>query len=76
MLASLPAWAQTPSPSPASPPPPRPSGRVSFYMTADDRRPDGSAASTGYEFATSFTFRTPDIDAAGLEACIDRKSVV
>ncbi|OYV99823.1 MAG: hypothetical protein B7X11_05000, partial [Acidobacteria bacterium 37-65-4] len=29
------------------------------------------AASTGYEFATSFTFRTPDIDAAGLEAGID-----
>ena len=63
--ASAPAWAQT------TPPPPRPSGRVSFYTTADMRRPDGAEASTGFEFATSFTFRTPDIDDSGLEAGVD-----
>lgn len=69
-LASLPAQAQT------TPPPPRPSGRVSFYMTADHRRPDGAEATTGFEFATSFTFRTPEIDAAGLEAGIDLRHTV
>jgi hypothetical protein len=63
VVRSLPAHAQTP--------PPRPSGRVSFYLTTDSRRPDGLAASTAFDFATSFTFRTPEIDAAGLEAGID-----
>jgi hypothetical protein len=65
VLTSLPASAQTAAP------PPRPNGRVSFYMTSDMRRPDGAEASSSFEFATSFTFRTPDIDASGLEAGID-----
>lgn len=56
-----------------TPPKPRPSGRMSFYLTADQRRPDGAESTTGYEFATSFTFRTPEIDAAGLEAGIDMR---
>jgi hypothetical protein len=67
VLTPMPALAQSTAP------PPRPSGRISFYMTADNRRPDGTAASTSFDFATSFTFRTPEIDAAGLEAGIDMR---
>ena len=66
-LAPTSLWGQTLTPAP------RPSGRISFYMTADQRHPDASEATTGFEFATSFTFRTPEIDAAGLEAGIDMR---
>lgn len=64
LVAAAPSWAQ-------SPPSPRPDGRVSFYVTTDRRSADGEAARTGFEFATAFTFRTPDIDGAGIDAGID-----
>lgn len=65
--------AQAQAQVPTTPKPPRATGRVSFYLTADHRRPDSSEASTGFEFATSFSLRTPEIDAAGLEAGIDMR---
>jgi len=59
---SAPAWAQQA---------PRPTGRVSFYATTDQRRPEGGAAEGTFEFATSVTFRTPEIEHSGFEVGVD-----
>ena len=61
LAASVPSWAQSP----------RPYGRVSFYLTADRRSPKGGESKTGFESATAFTFRTPDVDSSGIDAAID-----
>jgi len=63
LLASTPAWAQTSRP--------RPTGRVSFYATTDLRNPKAGESESAGEFATSVTFRTPDVDLKGLEVGID-----
>jgi hypothetical protein len=55
----------------AQAPAPRPTGRVSFYVTTDLRRPDGSEASANADFATSFTFRTPEMERQSLDVGID-----
>ena len=57
--------------SQTSAPAPRPNGRVSVYLTSDTRTPTGSPTSQGFDVATSFTFRTPDVDASGLDAGVD-----
>lgn len=59
-----PSWAQSSSP-------PRPDGRVSFYVTTERRTGDGGEPRTGFDFATAFTFRTPEVDDAGLDAGVD-----
>ena len=59
------------SPSSAQSPPPKPDARVSFYVTTDRRSPKDTEGGTTFDFATSFTFRTPDLDAGGLDAGID-----
>ena len=50
---------------------PRPYGRVSFYVTADQRSPKEGESKTGFESATAVTFRTPDVDNSGFEAALD-----
>lgn len=50
---------------------PRPYGRVSFYLTADQRSPKDGESKTGFESATALTFRTPDVDSSGVEAAVD-----
>jgi hypothetical protein len=63
LIAATPTWAQSAAP--------KPDGRVSFYMTTTRRSPEGGEAKTGFDFATSFTFRTPEVDSRGLEAGVD-----
>lgn len=61
LASTVPSWAQSP----------RSYGRVSFYLTADQRSPKDGESKTGFESATSLTFRTPDVDSSGVEAAID-----
>lgn len=63
LLAASPASGQSPAP--------RPDARVSFYVTTDRRSPKDMNGDTTFDFATSFTFRTPDLDASGLDVGID-----
>lgn len=65
VLSASSARAQTPAAAP------RPSGRVSFYVTSDVRRPDQGEASSSADFSTSFTFKTPDVDRRSLDVGID-----
>ena len=50
---------------------PRPTGRVSFYTTAGLRSPKGAESEASGEFATSITFRTPDLELKGFEVGVD-----
>lgn len=50
---------------------PRPDGRVSFYVTSDQRRPIEGESTHAFELASAFTFRLPDADGSGIEAGID-----
>lgn len=52
-------------------PAPKPNARLSIYLTSDSRQPTGLPSAQGFEVATAFTFRTPDVDARGLDAGID-----
>lgn len=63
LMAATPSLAQSTAP--------KPDGRVSFYLTTTRRSPEGGEAKTGFDFATSFTFKTPDVDGSGLEAGVD-----
>ncbi|MEO8683126.1 MAG: hypothetical protein ABI665_29035 [Vicinamibacterales bacterium] len=63
LLASAPAWAQST--------PPKPDARVSLFVTTAHQTPDGGEASNDLQFATSFTFRIPDMDSGGIDAGID-----
>ena len=63
LISATPGWAQSPAP--------KPDGRVSFYLTTTRRSPEGADAKTGFDFATSFTFRTPNVEGRGLEAGVD-----
>ena len=63
LLISSRAWGQSATP--------KPDARVSFYVTTDQRMPKNSEGGTTFDFATSFTFRTPDMDTGGLEAGVD-----
>ncbi|MFA5910395.1 MAG: hypothetical protein WC815_16555 [Vicinamibacterales bacterium] len=63
LVAATPGWAQSP--------PPKPDARVSFYVTTTRRSPDGGDSSNAFDFATAFTFRTPDVEGSGLEAGVD-----
>ena len=61
---AAPLWAQSA---------PRPDARISFFFTTARRSPEGGPAHNDADFATSFTFRTPDQDAPGLDAGIDMR---
>ena len=56
-------WTQAPAP--------RPTGRVSFYATSDLRSPKDGEGDGAFEFATSVTFRTPDMERRSIEVGID-----
>jgi hypothetical protein len=57
--------------APVSAQAPRPYGRLSIYVTGDQRSPKEGESSTGVETATALTFRTPEVDSRGFEAAID-----
>lgn len=65
VLLSTPAWAQ--------PARPRPTGRVSFYSTTVVRSPKDGPSETSFEFATSVTFRTPEMEQKGFEFGVDAR---
>ncbi|MGE3888141.1 MAG: hypothetical protein AB7H81_17035 [Vicinamibacterales bacterium] len=72
---TMPAWGQASSSSgqagsQASPPPPI-DGRVTFLVNTATRNVEGLDSRRDTEFATMFTFRTPEVDASGLEAGVD-----
>lgn len=59
-----PVWSQTP---------PRPDARLSFFLTSARRSPEGGEARTDVDLATSFTFKTPELDRPGLDAGLDMR---
>lgn len=64
VLSPLVAYGQTPAP-------PRPSGRLSFYVTSDHRSPKDGEGEGAFNFATSLTFRTPEMERRGVEVGVD-----
>jgi len=55
----------------AAPPRPPIDGRVTFLVNTATRNVDGLDSRRDTELATMFTFRTPDMDASGLDAGVD-----
>jgi hypothetical protein len=57
-----PVWAQSA---------PSPDARVSVYVTSAQRTPEAGGAATDVQIATAVTFKTPAVDAPGLDVGLD-----